>query len=148
VQCYGGDEDESTQAIEVAGTQEDGCPNIAIAVFLVVRSFSAKVEWPTVGSSDPDADSCLLPASVLLGYPAEIVARIAEQLFDFLDAPVRRVAAKDTFVAYQPLLENAILPQPSIFSKPCLNLVRFSLPCPELREGPGKQVYICACRAI
>ena len=45
------------------------------------------------------------------GYGAEIAARIADQLFQHLDAPVRRVAAMDTFVAYQPRLENAILPQ-------------------------------------
>ncbi len=45
------------------------------------------------------------------GYGAEIAARIASELFDKLDAPVQRLAAKDVFVAYQPLLEDVILPQ-------------------------------------
>ena len=49
--------------------------------------------------------------SLSFGYGAEIAARIADDLFEFLDAPVRRVAATDTFVAYAPQLEDIILPQ-------------------------------------
>jgi 2-oxoisovalerate dehydrogenase E1 component len=49
--------------------------------------------------------------SLSWGIGSEIVARIADELFPFLDAPVRRVASLDTWVAYAPQLEDVILPQ-------------------------------------
>ncbi len=49
--------------------------------------------------------------SISWGYGAEIAARIASDLFDYLDAPVRRVAALDCFVSYTPDVEDATLPQ-------------------------------------
>ncbi|MDX1396013.1 MAG: dehydrogenase E1 component subunit alpha/beta [Gemmatimonadota bacterium] len=45
------------------------------------------------------------------GFGAEISARIADELFEWLDAPVRRITSTDTFVGYAPALEAAILPQ-------------------------------------
>jgi len=53
--------------------------------------------------------------SISWGYGAEIAARIADDCFAWLDAPVRRVASTDTFVGYAPALEDAILPQVGTF---------------------------------
>lgn len=50
--------------------------------------------------------------SMSWGIGAEISARIADDLFPWLDAPVKRVASLDTWVAYAPQLERAILPEP------------------------------------
>ncbi len=72
-------------------------------------------DWETIAASVARTSRVLVAYedSLSWGYGAEIAARIADQLFDQLDAPIRRVAAKDTFVAYQPILEDAILPQPN-----------------------------------
>ncbi len=70
-------------------------------------------DWETIAASVSKTNRALVAYedSLSWGYGAEIAARIADELFDHLDAPVRRVAAKDVFVAYQPILEDATLPQ-------------------------------------
>ena len=59
------------------------------------------------------------------GFGAEIAARIGEELFEFLDAPVRRVAALDTPVAYCPDLEEVILPQSADVLKAIQQVARY-----------------------
>jgi len=77
-----------------------------------LRSLSP-VDWDTVGESVRKTNKVIVAYedSLSWGYGSEIAARIADDCFAWLDAPVRRVAATDTFVAYAPDLEDFILPQ-------------------------------------
>jgi 2-oxoisovalerate dehydrogenase E1 component len=59
------------------------------------------------------------------GFGAELAARISSDLFEYLDAPVRRVAALDTPVAYAPDLEEAILPQAADVLAAILDVSRY-----------------------
>jgi 2-oxoisovalerate dehydrogenase E1 component len=84
-------------------------------------------DWDAIAASVKKTNRALIAYedSLSWGYGAEIAARIADQLFHHLDAPVRRVAAADTFVAYQPLLEDAILPQVSDLYRAMKELAEF-----------------------
>ncbi len=62
---------------------------------------------------------------VTCGFGAEIAARLAGDLFEYLDAPVRRVGAKDCPVAYCPDLEEAILPQASDVLQAIVEVARY-----------------------
>ncbi|MFL6449423.1 MAG: thiamine pyrophosphate-dependent enzyme [Bryobacteraceae bacterium] len=77
-----------------------------------LRSLSP-YDWVTIETSVRKTSRVLIAYEDVLswGYGAEIAARIADDLFTCLDAPVGRVAAKDTWVAYNPELEDEILPQ-------------------------------------
>jgi 2-oxoisovalerate dehydrogenase E1 component len=73
----------------------------------------APYDWETIAESVRKTNRVIVAHEDMMswGYGAEIAARISDELFHDLDAPVRRVASMDTFVAYQPLLEDVILPQ-------------------------------------
>ncbi len=70
-------------------------------------------DFEAIAGSVRKTSRCIVAHEDVLsfGYGAELAARVGDELFHDLDAPVKRVAAMDTFVAYQPALEDAILPQ-------------------------------------
>ena len=91
-----------------------------------LRSLSP-VDWETIGTSLKKTSKIIVAHEDARswGYGAELAARIADDLFSWLDAPVRRVASLDTFVAYAPTLEDHILPQASDLAAAIRELAAF-----------------------
>jgi 2-oxoisovalerate dehydrogenase E1 component len=85
--------------------------NVSIEV-IDLRTLSP-YDWEAIRASVSKTSRVIVTHEDTLsfGYGAEIAARIADELFTHLDAPVKRVAALDTWVGYHPQLEAAILPQ-------------------------------------
>ena len=73
----------------------------------------APYDWDAIAASVKKTGRAIVTQedSRSWGYGAEIAARIGDELFEYLDAPVRRIGALDTFVGYHPVLEDTILPQ-------------------------------------
>jgi len=84
-----------------------------IAVEIIDLRSLSPYDWEAISATVRKTHRVIVAYEDMLswGYGAEIAARIAEELFAELDAPVKRVAAMDTFCAYQPKLEEEILPQ-------------------------------------
>jgi 2-oxoisovalerate dehydrogenase E1 component len=76
-------------------------------------------DWETIRASVEKTSRVIVAHEDTLsfGYGAEIAARIADELFTYLDAPVKRVGAMDTWVGYHPQLEGKILPQTEDLTK-------------------------------
>ena len=87
----------------------------------------APYDWEAIAASVRKTSKVMVAHEDMLswGYGAELAARIGDELFHDLDAPVRRVGGMDTFVAYQPLLEDIILPQADRLFEAMLDLSRF-----------------------
>ena len=96
--------------VEVAATTLE---NEGISVEIIDLRTLSPYDWQAVAASVCKTNRVIVAYedSRSWGYGAEIAARIGDELFGELDAPVRRVAATDTFVAYNPKLEAEILPQ-------------------------------------
>lgn len=79
---------------------------------LDLRSLSP-YDWEAIAESVKKTSRVIVAHEDMLswGFGSEISARIANELFDCLDAPIGRVGAKDVWVAYRPELEREILPQ-------------------------------------
>ncbi len=98
-----------------------------ISVEVIDLRSLAPYDWETISRSIQKTSKALVVYEDVQswGYGAEIAARIADELFEYLDAPVRRVASLDTFVAYAPELEDEILPQVDDIASAILSLAQY-----------------------
>jgi 2-oxoisovalerate dehydrogenase E1 component len=99
------------KALLAAQDVERRMPRASVEV-IDLRTLSP-YDWEAIRASVQKTNRVIVAHEDTLsfGYGAEIAARIADELFTYLDAPVKRVAAMDTWVGYHPQLEAKILPQ-------------------------------------
>ena len=98
-----------------------------ITVDLIDLRTLVPYDWEAIAESVKKTSRVIVAHEdpVSYGYGAEIAARISDELFEYLDAPVRRVGATDTFVAYAPQVEDYILPQSEDVEKAVNELMKY-----------------------
>jgi 2-oxoisovalerate dehydrogenase E1 component len=98
-----------------------------ISVMVIDLRTIAPFDWAGIAAAVMKTNRVIIAHEDQLtcGFGAELAARIADELFEHLDAPVRRVAALDAPVAYYPDLEEAILPQSADVLKAIKALARY-----------------------
>ena len=98
-----------------------------ISVELIDLRTLVPYDWERVAESVKKTNRVIVAHedSISYGYGAEIAARISDELFEYLDAPVRRVGATDTFVGYAPQLEDFILPQIEDVERAAAELMKY-----------------------
>jgi 2-oxoisovalerate dehydrogenase E1 component len=98
-----------------------------ISVMVVDLRTIAPFDWAGIAAAVAKTNRVIVAHEDQLtcGFGAELAARIADELFEHLDAPVRRVAALDVPVAYYPDLEEAILPQSADVLKAIRDIARY-----------------------
>ena len=117
---YGALVERSNQACKRLQTQ-------GISVELIDLRTLVPYDWEAVAESVKKTGRVIVAHEdpISYGYGAEIAARISDELFEYLDAPVRRVGATDTFVGYAPQLEDFILPQSDDVEKAVQELMKY-----------------------
>ena len=98
-----------------------------VSVEIIDLRTLAPYDWEAIAESVKKTSRAIVAHedSLSWGYGAEIAARISDELFEYLDAPVKRVGATDTFVAYAPQVEDFILPQSDDVEKAVRELIKY-----------------------
>ncbi len=123
---YGALVQKSLQAA-LAVERASGAAGRDISVEVIDLRTLSPYDWPAIEKSVRKTSRILIAHEDTLswGFGAEIAARVAAELFTSLDAPIGRVAAADTWVGYNPVLEDAILPQVSDLVRESERLLAF-----------------------
>jgi 2-oxoisovalerate dehydrogenase E1 component len=85
------------------------------------------IDEETIFNSVKKTNKCIIVHEDTLtgGFGGEIAARVSDNCFQYLDGPVRRIAALDSHIPYSPILESAVLPSRDVIYNGIKSLLKF-----------------------